>query len=177
MELKSRKNVLCLIVVGLLNLCICRQSDITGMEMRGVFGDLLVSRFLQSGEEENQCGWCVVLSFTSLSLSWNSSLRTVVCLLLICSAVEKFVFYIIFLFWSDQIGFSLFFMVKVTDWLKNYFWLFIYLFFWQNSSTFCYALIPYREMPFFHFEESLSTNNIQGMLLWVLVAILILCVW
>ena len=53
MELKSRKNVLCLMVVGLLDLCVCGQLDVTGAEMRGVFGDLRVRRFLQSGEEES----------------------------------------------------------------------------------------------------------------------------
>ena len=37
------------------------------------------------------------------------------------STVEKFVVYIVFLYWSDQIGFSLFFTVKVTDRSKNYF--------------------------------------------------------
>ena len=53
MELKSRKkNVLCLIVLGLLDLRVCGQLDVTGEEMNGVFSDLRVSRFLQSGEEE-----------------------------------------------------------------------------------------------------------------------------
>ena len=56
MELKSRKNVLYLIVVGLLNLCVCGQLDDMCAEMRGVFGDLRVSRFHQSGEKESQCG-------------------------------------------------------------------------------------------------------------------------
>ena len=32
------------------------QSDVTGAERRRVFSDLRVSRFLQSGEEEGQCG-------------------------------------------------------------------------------------------------------------------------
>ena len=56
MKLKSGKNVLCLIVVGLLDLSVRGQSDVTGAERRGVFGDLGVSRFLQSGEETVQCG-------------------------------------------------------------------------------------------------------------------------
>ena len=30
------------------------QSDVTSAERREVFGDLRLSRFLQSGEEENQ---------------------------------------------------------------------------------------------------------------------------
>ena len=88
-----------------------------GAEMRGVFGDLRVSHFLQSREEECQCGWCMVLSFASvslclsvcLSLSW--SLLVSSAFFWSVSAVEKFVFYIVFLFWLDQIGFSLFFFL------------------------------------------------------------------
>ena len=45
MELKSRKNVLCLIVEGLLDLQTCGQSDVTSAERRGVFGDLRLSCF------------------------------------------------------------------------------------------------------------------------------------
>ena len=55
------------------------------------------------------------------------------------SVVVKFVFCSVFVFRSDQIGFSLFFIAKVTDWPKNYFNYFF--FFWQISSTFPYALI------------------------------------
>ena len=40
----------------------------------------------------------------------------------LATPVEKFVFYSIFVFQSDQIGFSLFFTAKVMDWLKNYFY-------------------------------------------------------
>ena len=129
MELKSRKNVPWLIVEGLLDLRVRSQSDFTGEEKRGFFGDLRVSRFLQSEEEEGQCGWCVVSSFASVSLSLSFGV-------LVCRpspaffwsvpAVEKFVFYIVFLFWSDQIGFSLFFTAKVMDWPKNYFQLFLF---------------------------------------------------
>ena len=174
MELKSRKNVLCLIVVGLLDLSVRCQSDVTGGERRGVFGDLRVSLFLQSGKEESQSGWCVVLSFisVSVSLSWSSGLWIVVCLLSICSAVEKFVFYIIFLFWLDQIRFSL----LQRSWIGPKITLIIFIF-WQISLTFRYALILCTEAPFFHFEESLSTDNIRWMLSWALVAIIILYVW
>ena len=56
MELKSRKNVLCLIVIGLLDLCVHGQLDVTGVKMRGVLGDLHISRFIQSREKEGQCG-------------------------------------------------------------------------------------------------------------------------
>ena len=56
MESKGRKNILSLIVVGLSDLHICGQSDVMSAERRGVFGDLRLSHFLQSGEEESQCG-------------------------------------------------------------------------------------------------------------------------
>ena len=55
MELKSRKKVLRLTVVGFLDLRVRGQSDVSGAERRGVFGDLRVSHFLQSREEEGQC--------------------------------------------------------------------------------------------------------------------------
>ena len=56
-------------MVGLLDLHPCAQSDVTSAERKVVFGDLRLSRFLQSGEEKSQCGWCVVSSFASLSFS------------------------------------------------------------------------------------------------------------
>ena len=179
MELKVEKNVLCLIVVGLLDLRVRGQSDDIGAERRGVFGDLRISRLLQSGEEESQCGWCVFrvspLSLCDclsvcLSLSWSSGPRTVVYLLLIYPAVEKFIFYIVFLFWSDQIGFSLFFYCKGLGLTEKI--LLIIFIFWQISSTFRYAPIRCAETPFLHFEESLTTDNIR----WAQVAIIILCV-
>ena len=43
-------------MVGLLELCARGQSDVMSAERRGVFGDLRISHFLQSGEEESQCG-------------------------------------------------------------------------------------------------------------------------
>ena len=177
MELKSRKNVLYLIAVGLLDLRACSQSDITSAERRGVFGNLRVSHFLQSGEEEGECGWCMVSSFASVCLSL--SVGVLVCGLLSAfflsgPTVKKFVFYIVFLFWSDQIGFSLFFTAKVTDWPKNYFKLFLFFDKFHRHFAMHWS---YEQKPlFFHFEESLSTNNIQWMLSWVLVVIIILCV-
>ena len=56
MELKSGKNILCLVVVGLLELRTPGKTDVTGAERREVFGDLRLSHFLQSGEKESQCG-------------------------------------------------------------------------------------------------------------------------
>ena len=43
-------------MVGLLDLHIRSQSDVMGAERKGVFSDIWVSHFLQSGEEESQCG-------------------------------------------------------------------------------------------------------------------------
>ena len=109
-----------------------------------------------------------------LSLSWSSGLWNVVCLHLICSTVKKFAFYIVFLFWLDQIGFSLLFYHE-THWLAKKLLLIIFIF-WQISLTFFYVLILCVETHFFHFEETHTTDNIQWMLSWVLVAIIILCV-
>ena len=136
------------------------QSNVTSAERRGVFGDLWLSCFLQSGEEESKCGWCIVLSFASLSLSqsWSSSLL-VVCLLLICSAVEKFVFYIVFIFWLDQIGFSLFFTAKVMDWPKNY----IYLFLFFDKFHWCFAMHwSYVQKPLFSILKKVSALITSG---------------
>ena len=59
-------------------------------------------------------------------------------------ACEEFVFYIVFLFWSDEIGFSLFFTTKVTDWPKNYFKLFVFFdkFHWLFAMRWSYAQKP-----------------------------------
>ena len=95
-----------------------------------------------------------------------------------------------FLFWSYQIWFSLFCFVFCLFWVFFCFffgrkitftlamrWSYEQNFiFWQISPTFRYALILCAEPPFFHFEESLSTDNIRWMLSWALVAIIILCV-
>ena len=178
MELKSRKNVLCLIVVGLLDLRVRGQSDITGAERRGVFGDLRLNRFLHSEEKEGQCAWCVVSSFASVSISfslnWSSGPRTVDCLLLICVRCREICLLYRF---SLLIG---------SDWVFFVFYregyglieklpLIIFIF-WQISSTFRNALILCAKPPFLPFQESLSTDNIQWMLSWALVAIIILCV-
>ena len=67
--IKRQKNVLCLIVVGLLDLRAFGQSDVTSAERRGVFDDLWLSRFLQSGEEEVNMGdvWFRVSLFLGVS--------------------------------------------------------------------------------------------------------------
>ena len=43
-------------VVGSLVLRARGQSDVMSTKRRGVFGDLRLSRFIQKGEEESQCG-------------------------------------------------------------------------------------------------------------------------
>ena len=122
--IKKWKNVLCLVVVGLLDLRARGQSDVMRVERRrGTFGDLQLSRFLQNGQEESQCGWCVVSSFTSLSFFLRagvSSLLVLSAFFLISPAVEKFVFDIVFPFWSDQIEFSLFWIGRKITF--NYFY-------------------------------------------------------
>ena len=107
---------------------------------------------------------------SSLSL-WVLSLLVLFAFFWSVPAVEKFVSYIVFLFWSDQIGFSLLFTAKVTDWPKNY------CYFLTNFIDIALCTNRMHKNPFLYFEESLSTDNIQWMLLWVLVAIIILCTW
>ena len=154
--IKRYKNVLCLIVVGLLDLRVCGQSDVMGAERRGVFGDLQVSRFLQSGEEESQCGGSMVSSFAyvSLPLNWSSGLPSFdllrchrICLLYCFSLLIKshWVFFVI---------------LPQRSWIGRKITFNIFIF-WQISLTFQYTLILCTETPFFHFEESLTTDNIQ----------------
>ena len=49
------ENVLCLIMVGLLDFRARGRSDVTSAERRGVFSDLRLSSFFQSGKKEGQC--------------------------------------------------------------------------------------------------------------------------
>ena len=129
MELKKvKKNVLCLIVIGLLDLRARGKSDVTSAERGGVFGDLRLSRFLQSGEEESQCGWCVVSSFAPpLSLSLRAGVLVCGCRFpsFDLAPLSRNLSFIAFLSF-DQIWFSLFFTAKVTDWSKITF----YITFW-----------------------------------------------
>ena len=144
-------------MVGLLDLRVRGQSDVTGAERRGVFGDLWVSPFLQSGEEEGQWGWCMVSSFLSpplslslsLPLSWSSGPRTVVCFLLICARRRRNLSFISF-FSSDRIrlGFLWVFFYRECHGLAEKLLLIIFIF-WQISSTFRYALILCAETLFF----------------------------
>ena len=163
-------------MVGLLDLRARGQSDVLSAERGGAFGDLRLSRFLQSGEEECQCSWCVVSSFTSLSFF----LRAGVSSLLVSSAffwslpLSRNLFLISF-FSSDQIKLSFLCFLPGSSWIdrkitSNYFY------FLTNVIDISLCADPMRRSPFFHFEESLSFDNIRWILSWVLVAIIILCV-
>ena len=159
-------------MVGLLDLHACSQSDAMSMERTGVFGELCLSCFLESGEEESHCGWCMVLSFTPLSLS-----QRVVCLLFELAPLSRNLSFIAF-FSFDQINwvFSVFLPQRSQIGWKI---TFNYFFFLWISLTFRYAVIlcaeaPFsilkkvlapitsgdRRSPFSHFEESLGTDNI-----------------
>ena len=94
----------------------------------------------------------------SLSQSWSSGLWVSFAFFWSGSAVEKFVFYSVFVFRSDQIGFSLFFTLKVTNWPKNTFNYFSFLTYFIDISL---CADPIRRSHFFHFEESLRTYNIR----------------
>ena len=140
-----------------------------------MFGDLRVSRFFQNGEEEGQCGRCVVSSFAPPSLSllefWVCWCRLPSFDLYPLSRNLSF----ISLFSSDRIRLEFLCFLPWRSRIDRKI-TFNYFYFWQISSTFRDALILCAETPFLHFEESLSTDNIWWMLSWTLVAIIILCV-
>ena len=167
-------------MVGLLDLRARGQSDVTSEERRGIFGDLRLSRFLQSGEEENQCGWCMVSIFPNLSLyisisqSWSSSLRISFAFFSSGSAVEKFVFYSVFVFRSDHIEFPLFFYRESHGLVEKL--LLVIFIFLTKFIDISLCADPMRRNPFFHFEESFRTDNIRENLLWTIVGIIIFCV-
>ena len=115
MELKSRKNVQCLIVIGLLDLRVRGQSDVTGAERRGVFGIYgLFASFKAEKRKVNE-----VSSFTSVCLSVSQlEFWSVDCRLPsfdLCRRSRNLSF--ISFFSSDRIrlGFLCFFTAKVTD--------------------------------------------------------------
>ena len=147
MELKKVKNVLYLIVVGLLNLCARVQSDVTCAERRGVFGDLRLCRFLQSGEEENLSlraevlvRGCRLPSFDLAPLLINLS-------------------FIAFLFSNRiKLGFLCFLPRRPRIGRKI---TFNYCHFLTNFIDISLCADPMRKPPFFDFEESLSTDNIR----------------
>ena len=135
-------------MVGLFDLRACSPSDVTSAERKGVFGDLRLSRFLQSGKEESQCGWCVVLSFVRPPLS----LRVGVSSLLVSSAffwtapLSRNLSFIAF-FSSDRINWVFFVFYREGHGLAEKLLLIIFIL-WKISSTFRYALILCAEAPF-----------------------------
>ena len=126
------------------------QSDVTSAESRGLFGDLWLSRFLQSVEEENQCGGCVVSSFASLSPSLRGGVLVCRCRLpsfdfaLLSRNLSSIAF-----FSSDQIklGWGFFVFYREDHGLTEKLLLIIFIF-WQISLTIRYALILCAEAPF-----------------------------
>ena len=151
-------------MVGLLDLRVRSQSDVMGAERRGVFGDLLVSRFLQSGEEKSQCGWCIVLNLASAPLSLSLSHSVGVLVRGLSSAffwsatLSRNLSFISF-FSSDRIrlGFLSFYCEGQGLAEK----LLLNIFFWQISSIFRYALILCAETLFFSILKKLSAPIIS----------------
>ena len=132
----------------LLDLRVRGQSDVTGAERRegcSVIYDLVASFKAEKRKVNVGDAWFRV-SLLSLSLSFSAGVLVrgpSSAFFWFVSAVEKFVFYIFFLFWSDQIGFSLFLTTKVTDWPKNYFQLFFFnKFNWHLAMRWSYAQKP-----------------------------------
>ena len=150
-------------MVRLLDSRACSQSDVTNAEGEGhlvIYGLVASFKAKKSKVNVGDAWFRVSPPSLSLSLSWCSGLQTAVCLLLICPAVEKFVFLYRFFFWADQFEFSLFFTAKVTDWSKNYFYLFVCF-----EKFHCYFAMRWS-YALFYFEENLSTDNIRWMLSW-----------
>ena len=74
-------------------------------------------------------------------------------------AVEKFVFYIIFLFWSDQIGFSLFLPRRLRIGRKI---TFDYFYFLTNFIGISLCAYPMRRNPFFFILKKVSAMVTSG---------------
>ena len=109
MELKSRKNVLCLIVVGLLTYAyaVNQMLRVRRGEVCSVIYELVTSFKAENRKVNVGDAWFWV-SPLSLSLSVGVLVHgPSSALFWSMPAVEKIVFYIVFLFWSYQIGFSL----------------------------------------------------------------------
>ena len=98
--------------------------------------------------------------YLSLSLSLSLFLRVgvdVVCLLLIWPAVV----YIVFLFRWDQIVFCFFCFLPRRSRIGRKM-TFNYVYFLTNFIDISLCADPVRRNPFFHFEESVSTDDILG---------------
>ena len=108
-------------MVGLLDLGARGQSDVTSAERKGclVIYDLVASFKAEKRKVIVGDVWFRVSSL-SLSQSWSSSLWISFAFFWSDSSVEKFVFYSVFVFLLEQIGFSLFFTAKATNCPKNF---------------------------------------------------------
>ena len=143
MELKSRKNVLCLIVVGLLDLCTMDNQMLWVWRGEGClviykFAELVASfkakkRKVNVGAHGFEFYLC--LSFSQLEF-WSAD-----CLRLSFElSPPRLVFYI----WSDCF---FCFLPRRSPFGRKI----IFIFFWQISLTFPYVLILCVETPFFPF--------------------------
>ena len=143
MELKKAKNVLSLIVVGLLDLREWGQSYVTSAERRGVIYNLVASfkakkRWVMSGFEFHPPSLSPFI-YPPLSIYLCLSVRVSFAFLWSDSAVEKFVFYSVFVFRSNQIEFSLFLYREGYGWAEKL--LLTIFIFWTISSIFRYVLV------------------------------------
>ena len=145
-----------------------------------VFGDLqlgclviydLVISFKAEKRKVNVDDAWLRVSLPPFSQSWSSGWRVSLAFLWSGSAVGKFVFR------SDKIGFSLFlvFFYREGHGLAEKVLLIIFIFL-TNFIDISLRVDSIHRSPFFHFEKSLSTDNIRWMLSWILVRILILLV-
>ena len=127
------------------------QSDVTSAERsaerRGGFGDLRVSPFLQSREEESQCGWCMVSSFTSVSVSvsWSSDCLPSFDL----SSLSRTLSFISF-FSSDRIKLGFLCFLPRRLWIGRKL-TFNYFYFWTNFIDISLCADPIHRNPFFPF--------------------------
>ena len=131
----------------MLDLRLYGQSDVTGAEKRGVFGGLWVSRFLQSGRQESQCGWCVISSFAPVCLSpqlefWSADRR------LLCSLSRNLSFISFFSFDRIRLGFLCFLPQRSRIGRKI---TFNYFYFLTNFIDISLCTDPIRRNPFSRF--------------------------
>ena len=108
----------------------------------------------------------------SLSQSWSSSLRAPFSFFFDLAPVSRNLFFIALLP-SDRIKFGFLFLPRRSRIGRKI--TFNYFYFLTNFIDISLRTDPMLRSPFFHFEESLSTDNIRWMLLWTLVGIIIFC--
>ena len=174
-----RPNVRCLIVVGLLDLHACGQSDVTSAKRRGclvIYG--LVASFNAEKRKVNVSDAWFRVPPLSLYLSVRVGVLVSGCRppsFDLAPLSRNLSFIAFFVFRSDQIGFSLLFFLPRKSRTDRKI-IFNDFYFLTNFIDISLCADPMRRNPFFLFEESLSTDNIRWMLSWTLVGIIILCV-